>query len=185
MVLLLLIARLPSLAQPAGGDQSLYTYVGQRVLAGGVPYVDAWEQKPPAIFFVYAFCLRLWPHDSMVAAADLVAAGLLAWLLVVLGRRWFSERAGYGRRRRLPRARRSGLQRLSGLMVRGQCETFIALAVTMALVLTTRPERRPWHLPLAGAWLAMAVLAEIQRDRLRAADWNGGGGLAAARSARA
>ncbi len=27
----------------------------------------------------------------------------------------------------------------------------------MALVLATRPEKRPWHLPLAGAWLAVAV----------------------------
>ena len=172
--------RLPSLAQPAGGDQNLYTYVGQRILAGGVPYLDAWEQKPPGIFFIYAFFWRLWPAESMVAAADLVAAGLVAWLLIALGRQWFTNAAGYGAAAIFLALGDPGLQRLSGLMVRAQCETFIALAVTMALVLTTRPERRPWHLPARRRVARGGGLAEVQRDRLRTADCHGGDGLAAA-----
>jgi hypothetical protein len=74
VVLLLLLAfRLPSLVEPAGADQGLYTYVGTRLNAGDVPYRDAWDQKPPAIHFIYAGLWRLWPSDAVVAAADLAA----------------------------------------------------------------------------------------------------------------
>src|SRR6188474_3424762 len=94
---LLLALRIPSLVQPAGGDQFLYSYVAERVLDGGVPYRDAFEQKPPGVFGVYALMWGLWPSESVVAAADLIAAGLIAWLLVGLGRRMFDgDDAGYG-----------------------------------------------------------------------------------------
>ncbi len=55
--------RLPSLAQPAGADQALYAYVGQRLLAGEVPYRDAWDQKPPGIHITYAAMLAVWPDQ--------------------------------------------------------------------------------------------------------------------------
>ncbi len=156
LVLFLVAMRVPSVVQPAGGDQSLYSYVGQRVLDGSVPYRDAWDQKPPAVFFVYAFLWRVWPNESVVAAADLVAAALVAWLLVILGRRLFSAGTGYFAAALFLLVGDPWLQRLSGLNVRAQCETFIALAVTTALVLSTSPSRRQWHLPLAGVWLAVA-----------------------------
>ena len=40
-------------------DGGIYAYVGSRVLAGGLPYVDAWESKPPGIFYLDAFALWL------------------------------------------------------------------------------------------------------------------------------
>ena len=58
----LLIVRLPSLAQPMGADQGLYAYVGERIRHGGVPYVDAWDQKPPAIHYTYAALRAIWPR---------------------------------------------------------------------------------------------------------------------------
>src|SRR5215469_1724590 len=84
---MLILLRVPSVAQPAGADQSLYAYIGQRILAGDVPYRDAWDQKPPAIHYTYALMYGLWPHDASVAATDLVVAALTAWLIYVLGRR--------------------------------------------------------------------------------------------------
>src|SRR5213592_1078140 len=80
----LLAVRVPSLVQPAGGDQGLYVYEGQRVLAGDVPYRDVWDQKPPAIAFLYAAAWRIWPHESVVPLADLLAAAGVAALLVVI-----------------------------------------------------------------------------------------------------
>src|SRR5678815_1292699 len=65
-LILLLALRVPSLAQPAGGDQFLYSYVAERVLDGGVPYRDAFEQKPPGIFGVYALMWGVWPHEAVV-----------------------------------------------------------------------------------------------------------------------
>src|SRR5215212_8521165 len=70
----LVAIRLPSLVQPMGADQSLYAYVGERVLHGELPYIDAWDQKPPAIHYTYALMRALWRSDGVVAAADLVAA---------------------------------------------------------------------------------------------------------------
>jgi hypothetical protein len=153
----LLLLRVPALAQPPGGDQSLYVYSGQQVLGGGVPYEAAWDQKPPAIFFVYAALWRLWPHPSVVALADLVVAGLVAGLLIVLGRRSGSATAGGLAACVFLLFAHPSLTRLSGVYVRGQCETFIALFVTAALVLASSPVRRSAMLALAGVCLGVAI----------------------------
>jgi hypothetical protein len=156
LLLVLLALRLPSLTHPAGGDQGLYLYSGQRVLAGDTPYRDVWDQKPPGIMFVYAALWRIWPHESVVAAADLAAAALTAFLMVLLGRRLFSPSAGFAAAAAYLLLGDPALQRLGGLNVRGQCETFIVPAVVLSLVLVTMPRRRSWHLVAAGATLGVA-----------------------------
>ncbi len=154
-LLLLVAARVPSLAQPAGGDQSLYLYQAQRVLDGGVPYRDTWDQKPPAVFVIYAALWSVWPHESVVAAADLAAAGLTAWLLVILGRRWFGPPVGFCAAGLFLLLADPSIQRHGGMSVRAQCETFIALAVAAALVALTSRARKPWHLLMAGVCLGV------------------------------
>jgi hypothetical protein len=155
ILLVLTLLRLPALVEPAGNDQSVYTYVAERVTAGGVPYVDAWDQKPPAIFFVYAALWRVWPRPSVVAIADILAAALTAWLLIVLARRLGHSRIGYIAAALFLLFSHPSFMRLSGVYVRGQCEAFIALAVTAALVCVAgRP--RSHHLVLAGLWLGVA-----------------------------
>jgi hypothetical protein len=156
ILLFLLALRLPSLTHPAGGDQSLYLYSGQRVLAGDTPYLDVWDQKPPGIMFVYAALQAVWPDESVVAAADLLAAALTAGLLVVLGRRFCTEEVGFIAAAAFLLLGDPALQRLGGLNVRGQCETFIVPAVVLSLVLATTPGRRAWHLLLAGVSLELA-----------------------------
>jgi hypothetical protein len=153
----LLLLRVPALVQPAGGDQGLYAYTAQRVLDGGVPYRAAWDQKPPGIFFVYALLERLWPDQSVVAMADLVVAALVAWLLIVLGRRFAGATAGGLAACAFLLFGHPSLTRLSGVYVRSQCETFIALAVTIALVLVSSPRRRSSTLVLAGLCLGVAA----------------------------
>ena len=152
----LLTLRLPTLAHPAGGDQSLYVYVAQQINAGDIPYRDAWEQKPPGVFFIYALLQWLWPWGSIVAVADLVAAACTAWILVGLGRRMFGGIAGEASAALFLLLGDPAIQRSAGLYVRGQCEVFIALAVTGAVALAWRPYRRPWHAVLAGVLVAVA-----------------------------
>lgn len=156
-LVLLFALRLPSLVQPAGGDQFLYSYVAQRVLDGGVPYRDAFEQKPPGVFGVYAVMWGAWPRESVVAAADLLAAALVAWLLVTLGRRLFGGHAGYGAAALFLLLGDPGIQRLGGLNVRAQCETFISLAVAAAIATTWTSRSRNVRLILAGALVGIAV----------------------------
>ena len=85
MAAALVLVRLPSIVQPMGADQALYAYVGERIRAGGLPYRDAWDQKPPAVHFLYAGMRSLWSSDAVVPAADIAAAAAVAWLLYRIG----------------------------------------------------------------------------------------------------
>lgn len=154
---LLFALRLPSLVQPAAADQSLYAYVGLRLLDGGAPYLDAWDQKPPAIHLLYALLWSIWPDERVVAAADLMAAAGACALLIVLGRRLGSTSAGWIAACVFALLGNPAMHRLSGVFVRAQCETFIALAVTGALVLLMAPSRGRLRLVSAGVLLGAAI----------------------------
>lgn len=54
----LLIQFNPGKKTPAR-DSGFYTYIGDQILQGKLPYRDAWESKPPAIFYLNAFGLWL------------------------------------------------------------------------------------------------------------------------------
>lgn len=162
----LLLLRVPSLVQPSGADQALYTYVGSRILQGELPYRDAWDQKPPAIHLIYAGLYALWPHESVVAAADLAAAALVALLLIPLGQRLSGARgAGVAAACLFLLLGDPTFNRLGGVRIRAQCETFIALAATGALLLavrhvSTRPASGERPGPAVGLFVA-GVLAGV------------------------
>lgn len=40
-------------------DYGFYIYIGKLITKGQMPYLDAWDSKPPAIFYLNAFALRL------------------------------------------------------------------------------------------------------------------------------
>ena len=163
----LVFARVPSIVQPAGGDQGLYAYVGQAMARGDVPYRDAWDQKPPAVHATYALMYAVWPHDSIVAVTDLAAAILTALLLVAVGRRLAGSR-GPGELAALLFLflGNPAFLRLSGMYVRAQCETFIGLLAVAALLLIARGTPRKFedlrpraaYLFGAGALLGVAFL---------------------------
>ncbi|ODS56393.1 MAG: hypothetical protein ABS36_08370 [Acidobacteria bacterium SCN 69-37] len=157
LLVVLLALRLPSLVQPAGADQSLYAYIGQAILNGGAPYVDAWDQKPPGVHVLYALLWSIWPDERIVNVADLVAAVGVCWLLIVLGRRVATPTVGWVSACGFALLANPSLQRLSGVFVRAQCETFIALAVTGALVLATVRTRRVAAMAGAGVLLGCAI----------------------------
>jgi len=156
VIVVLLLLRLPTLVQPAGGDQGLYAYAGQRLLAGDVPYLDAWDQKPPGVMFLYAAMLAVWPHESVVPGVDLLLAAAVAALLVWLGRRRFSVNVGCGAAVLYLTFGNPALQRMGGMYSRAQCEPFIAVAVAAALLLLASHRRARVHLLLAGGFLAVA-----------------------------
>ncbi len=156
LLLVLLLVRLPSLVQPAGGDQGLYAYEGQRILAGDVMYRDMWDQKPPAIAFIYASLLTIWDHEAVVPIADLACAAAVALMLVSIGRLRFSAAVGYGAAACYLLLGNPYLQRLSGLFVRAQCEPFINVAICGGLLLLAHPSRSKAHLVAAGIALGTA-----------------------------
>jgi hypothetical protein len=130
--------RLPSLQQPAGADQALYGYVGQRILQGEVPYRDAWDQKPPGIHATYAVLWAIWPDERVVPAADLVVAVATALLLLALGRRIGPSGTGEIAALIFLFLGDPAWGRLGGVRSRGQCEVFIGLVATAGLLLLHR-----------------------------------------------
>lgn len=40
-------------------DSSIFAYIGSVIRAGGLPYIDAWDHKPPLIFYLNAFGLSV------------------------------------------------------------------------------------------------------------------------------
>jgi hypothetical protein len=152
----LIIVRLPALVQPMGADQGLYAYVGERILDGGLPYTDAWDQKPPAVHFTYAALRAVWPHDSVVAAADLAAAIVVGWLLSRLGGVLVRPVTGQVAALLFLFLSNPSFARLAGVSVRAQSETFIAVAVTGAFLLLLRPAATAWRIAAAGVLFGVA-----------------------------
>jgi hypothetical protein len=158
----------------------LYLYIGQRLLAGDVPYVDAWDQKPPLVYAIYATLWSIWPHASVVALADLLAAAGTAWLLVAIGRRTFGARTGAWAAALFLIGSHPGLSRLGGVYVRGQCEVFISFAVAAALLPLAHERRTVLRALLAGLWLGAAIWLKFNAAAyvlpVAAAAWGWGGG---------
>ena len=155
----LLVVRLPSLVQPMGADQGLYAYIGERIRSGGVPYRDAWDQKPPAIHVTYAVMRAVLPRDAAVPAADLLAATLIATCLWQLGGALAGPLVGPWSAVVFLFLSNPAFARLAGVSVRAQCETFIALVVTTAFLCLARSKNARqatvWYL-VAGALFGIA-----------------------------
>lgn len=158
LVCALLAVRLPSLVQPMGADQGLYAYVGERILDGGLPYRDAWDQKPPAIHVAYAAMRAAWPHASAVPAADLAMAAAAAALLWRLGTVLAGSGTGQAAALLFLFLSNPSFARLGGVSVRAQCETFIAVAVAGAFLLLAGSRRSPaaWRFAAAGVLFGIA-----------------------------
>jgi len=154
---LLIVLRLPSLVQPMGADQALYAYVGDRIGTGGLPYRDAWDQKPPAIHFLYAGLRTLWHADAIVPAADLAAAAATAWFLYLLGSKIGTRGTGAASALLFLLYSNPAFTRLGGVRLRSQCETFIALAVTAALATLAHGAKRRAAWPIVTAGILFGV----------------------------
>ncbi len=139
----LLVVRLPSLVQPMGADQGLYAYVGDTIRSGGLPYRDAWDQKPPAIHAVYALMRAILPRDGVVPATDLIVAAIIAALLWQLGAVMETATPSVGPWAAIVFLLLSNpaFARLGGVSVRSQCETFIAACITAAFLCLARSRR--------------------------------------------
>ncbi len=60
--------RLPLMQWPMGASAGTVAYVGQRWLAGAVPYRDAWDHRPPGLYLMSGVAVRLVP--PLVAKAE-------------------------------------------------------------------------------------------------------------------
>lgn len=76
-----------------GRDQGIYAMVGRAVVAGKMPYRDAWDFKPPGIFLIYALSRALF-GGAQIGIRVVEVAGLVAMTaaMVRLTERWWGDR---------------------------------------------------------------------------------------------
>jgi hypothetical protein len=83
-----LLARIVTIAEPLGIDQSLWASAARGMAHGQRLYRDVWEQRPPGIYWTYLAAFRVfgWTPGA-VAWLDLIAASGTTAMLYLLGRR--------------------------------------------------------------------------------------------------
>jgi len=87
MLLMLLALAVLLQANPGtripGRDYGFYVYIGDQIIHGKLPYLDAWESKPPAIFYVNAVGLWLGRGSRwgvwIIELIALLAAGVFSF----------------------------------------------------------------------------------------------------------
>lgn len=81
--------RLHGLTLPLLSDEGEYAYAARVWSEGGLPYRDAFNQKPPMIFLVYRLCAALSSRPAAPRLAAMLAALLTAIALLLLApKRW-------------------------------------------------------------------------------------------------
>lgn len=105
-----------------GRDQGIYAVVSDTILGGGAPYRDAWDFKPPLVFFVYAAARGLLGTGmESIRIAEAMGLASLVVAFAILSRRLVG--AGFERgpayRATLDRQRR---RRLVDLTFTWRCE---------------------------------------------------------------
>jgi hypothetical protein len=148
----------PFLNEPFMRDEGFFASVGQLVLDGGMPYRDAFDNKPPLIFGWYALSFLFF--GETVWAPRLLAALLLSGttlLVYMQGRLMFSRRAG------LVAAAAFGLSMgLAEFETNANVEYFLLAPMVAALVSFTLGERSgrlSWYVA-AGFFSAVAILTK-------------------------
>ncbi len=74
----------PGLSLP-DRDYGIFSYIGQQIVLGKLPYKDAWDHKPPAVFYVDA--LGLWMAHGLrwgIWAIEFICLAVAIWLSYIL-----------------------------------------------------------------------------------------------------
>jgi 4-amino-4-deoxy-L-arabinose transferase-like glycosyltransferase len=151
------LAALPMLTYPLGRDQGEFATIGRGLLEGRAPYVDLWNPKPPAVFYVYAAAIAAFGRTvEALRAIDLLIVPLILLALYGLGARL--------------RGRSTGLWAVLAFGVFYFSETFwtltqndgiallpMTLAMLAALISARRPNGSAWWAFAAGLLTGWAV----------------------------
>jgi 4-amino-4-deoxy-L-arabinose transferase-like glycosyltransferase len=87
LALLGMLLALPVLLYPLGRDQGAYANIAQAIRAGGLPYIDMWDIKPPMIYYIYALGFSVFGATPLaVRALDVLFVPLALPALYALTR---------------------------------------------------------------------------------------------------
>lgn len=141
---------------PLERDEGEYAYFGQLILAGGVPYRDAYNMKPPGIY--YAHAAIVWLFGSTIpgirAGVTLVTIAA-AYCFYRWTRRWLPHAPALAATATFVVASASS----ASLGFASKAEHYVVACALAALWLgsSARAARSPWRLGTCGALLACAT----------------------------
>lgn len=146
----------PLTTYPFGRDQGVFGCVADVIARGGVPYRDAWDMKPPGIFYLFWASFALFGR-SMLAPRILDLLWTLATAIAIwsLGRRLLSSWAGIA-------AGYLFLVRYVGNRLfwhTTQCDGFASLPLALAAIIFLRAEagRSALLAAICGVFVALAM----------------------------
>jgi len=152
-LLLVLVQTLPSLSYPIGRDQATYCVIGRGLMHGARLYHDLWDNKPPGIFYIYAFIVR-------ICGKAMWSIGLLdiLWLLAIsfcifrFTERHLGKAAAF-----LAVQVNAAMHIRAGYWDAGQPETFLMLFVFVSyFLISDRGNRRAFKAACSGALFGAA-----------------------------
>lgn len=86
---------LPMLLYPLGPDQGEFATTGREILAGRIPYVEVWNPKPPAVFYVFGAAMTLFGETTYaLRSIDLWMFPIIAVGLYFIGKWLANARVG-------------------------------------------------------------------------------------------
>jgi 4-amino-4-deoxy-L-arabinose transferase-like glycosyltransferase len=89
----LAVAALPTLLYPLTRDQGAYAYIADLMMKGGVPYRDALDLKPPAVYLVYGLSFALFGRSEFaVRLFDVLFALVSGASIYLLAHEVFHDR---------------------------------------------------------------------------------------------
>jgi len=150
----------PILLYPFARDQGVFAAVADVVSAGGAPYRDAWDIKPPGIYYLFWLSFTLFGRSMLAPRLlDVLWTLAAAGVLIIVGRKLTSLRAGV-----------AGAIFFLAFYALGfdywtttQCDGFASLPVALAgLALVRGEERRSvWLALLCGALVGVAIAIKL------------------------
>ncbi len=155
LTLLVVALALPVLTYPLGGDQGEFAIIGREILAGAAPYVDQWNPKPPAVFYVYGAAMAVLGYT----AAALRSIDLLMFPAVGLSLFWLGGRLANRRVGLMALAIFAAIYFRQSFWTLTQNDGIAILPMVLAAVCAFRAleARRWWWAALSGAWSAVAL----------------------------
>lgn len=146
--------RAPLLSLPLERDEGEYAYIAWRMQDGGVPYLDAFDQKPPGSFAAYWLAFTLFGRDAKTPRLLLhLWSAATAWLLFLLVQRLAGRLAAAGAV--LVFAALAADPRIGGATA--NTEAFLLLPLVAALLCAVRG----WQDGGLAAWLAAGALCTV------------------------
>lgn len=86
LALLSVAPRLFYLEVPFERDEGAYAYISNVIDKGGLPYLDAFDNKPPGIYYLYNLSMNIFGNaissPRLMAAVFVVFACVLTFILV-------------------------------------------------------------------------------------------------------